>query len=91
MRACGVRQEQDKQEAAVADTEARAKHLLQGSVHELADALVCHSCPPPHRYLRLSRAVHPDAGGSDTMFAMLADAYTAANELYGTARTTSDL
>ena len=47
--------------------------------------------PPPHRYLRLSRAVHPDAGGSDTMFAMLADAYTAANELYGTARTTSDL
>ena len=38
MRACGVRQEQDKQEAAVADTEARAKHLLQGSVHELADA-----------------------------------------------------
>jgi len=43
------------------------------------------------RSLRLSRAVHPDAGGSDTMFAMLADAYTAANELYGTARTTSDL
>lgn len=91
--AAAEKAEQDKQEAAVADTEARAKHLLQGSVHELADARAWPADATARRklYLRLSRAVHPDAGGSDTMFAMLADAYTAANELYGTARTTSDL
>ncbi len=53
-------------------------------------ACVCAPSRVP-RYLRLSRAVHPDAGGSDALFAMLADAYTAANEMYGTGRTTSDL
>ena len=66
--------------------------LLFSDVYTYVFVLLCAiHAPPPHRYLRLSRAVHPDAGGSDTMFAMLADAYTAANELYGTARTTSDL
>ena len=44
-------QEQEKQERSAADTEARAQHLLQGSVQELADARAWPADPMARRKL----------------------------------------
>ena len=83
-----LRQAAAKQDAAVFETEARAARVLAGSLEDLRDGRAWPSDAVARRklYLRLSKSAHPDAGGSAGAFAALADAYQAANEMYGTAR-----
>ncbi len=67
-------QSEIREMSAVSATEARAQRMLVDSIKELRDGKAWPADSSARRklYIRLSKSVHPDAGGSGEMFAMLA-------------------